>query len=563
MTQKKSLLALLLLCCGAYSFAQTIVSTVAENKKVILEEFTGIHCVYCPEGHAIAQSIQNNNPGNVFLINIHVGSFAVPAAGEPDFRTSFGTAIANQSQLVGYPAGTVNRHYFAGMAQNGGTGTAMNRNNWSSASNQTLALASYLNMATEAQIDVQSREMTILVEAYYTDNSPVATNKLNVALLQNNTLGPQTGGGAGDEYIHQHRLIHLITGQWGEEITTTTSGSFVDRTYTYTIPLDHNGVPIELADLELVVFMTETNQEIISGNGGYPTFTNLEFQNDVSIREIKDIPEQCVNAVSPVVVIQNMGANTVTSLDIEYGVNGNSYTYTWNGNLTSLQVETVELPEIPFNFEGTNNVMASIPSDENTSNNEQTTSFQDAQEYQGDLTLTINTDNWGSEVRWNIKDYTGTVIDNGGPYGNNTTIVETIAMPSDNCYTFNLIDTYGDGGGPVTLTDANATVLYSTNGNYGSGESKNFGYKQILLGTVNNELASVVIFPNPAKHSVTIANAENATITIYDIVGKVIATQNNISISQEIGVSNLQTGTYFVKIEKDGQSTVERLIISK
>ena len=27
-------------------------------------------------------------------------------AGEPDFRTPFGTAIANQSQLVGYPAGT-------------------------------------------------------------------------------------------------------------------------------------------------------------------------------------------------------------------------------------------------------------------------------------------------------------------------------------------------------------------------------------------------------------------------------------------------------------------------
>jgi hypothetical protein len=47
------------------SFGQTIVSTSPENKKVVLEEFTGIKCVFCPQGHAIAQAIQNNNPDDV------------------------------------------------------------------------------------------------------------------------------------------------------------------------------------------------------------------------------------------------------------------------------------------------------------------------------------------------------------------------------------------------------------------------------------------------------------------------------------------------------------------
>jgi len=79
-------------------FAQTIVSTDPENKKVVLEEFTGIHCGYCPDGHAIAQNIQNNNPGDVFIINIHQGGFANPGAiVEPDFRTPFGNALAAQS----------------------------------------------------------------------------------------------------------------------------------------------------------------------------------------------------------------------------------------------------------------------------------------------------------------------------------------------------------------------------------------------------------------------------------------------------------------------------------
>ena len=44
--------------------AQTIVGTDPENKNVVLEEFTGIHCVFCPQGHAIAQAIKDANEGN-------------------------------------------------------------------------------------------------------------------------------------------------------------------------------------------------------------------------------------------------------------------------------------------------------------------------------------------------------------------------------------------------------------------------------------------------------------------------------------------------------------------
>ena len=64
-----------------------------------MEEFTGITLRYCPDGHAIAQNIQNNNPGNVFLINIHQGGYANPGNSGFDFRTPFGNAIAAQSRL--------------------------------------------------------------------------------------------------------------------------------------------------------------------------------------------------------------------------------------------------------------------------------------------------------------------------------------------------------------------------------------------------------------------------------------------------------------------------------
>ncbi len=88
------------------------------------------------------------------------------------------------------------------------------------------------------------------------------TNKLNVALLQNNTLGPQTGGNMGNEYNHMHRLVWLLTGQWGRQFPTTTAGTFIDETYTYDIPDDYNGVPVKIEDLEVVAFVTETQQKI-------------------------------------------------------------------------------------------------------------------------------------------------------------------------------------------------------------------------------------------------------------------------------------------------------------
>ena len=244
----KRFLLLLIVFKSFGTLAQTIVSTSAQNKKVILEEFTGVNCVYCPQGHAIANTIKNANPSNVFLINIHVGGYSTPTAGQPDFRTTFGTAINNQAGVAGYPAATVNRTQFSGLAQNGGTGTAMNRNNWTTAVNQTLAQSSYVNVATTASINVNTRLLTVFVEAYYTGNSPVTSNRLNVALLQNNTLGPQTGGNLGSNYNHQHRLIHMLTGQWGETYTTTTAGTLITRTYTYTLPASYNANPAEMGE---------------------------------------------------------------------------------------------------------------------------------------------------------------------------------------------------------------------------------------------------------------------------------------------------------------------------
>ena len=106
---KKVTLLLAVLTVCMYSFGQTFVSTTPSNKNVILEEYTGTNCVFCPDGHKIAQQLVTGNPDRFFAINIHQGSFA---GTNPNYTTQWGNALAGQTNLTGYPSGTINRHIF-------------------------------------------------------------------------------------------------------------------------------------------------------------------------------------------------------------------------------------------------------------------------------------------------------------------------------------------------------------------------------------------------------------------------------------------------------------------
>jgi hypothetical protein len=259
---KKLSLTLLFAATALFSLlqAQTLVTTDTTLRNVVLEEFTGIHCQYCPDGHARAQALSDANPGRVVLVNIHQGGYAVPSGGEPDYRTIFGDAIAGQTALTGYPAGTVNRHVFSGLEMTAG-GTAMGRGNWSPAAEQIFDLVSPVNVGLSSSFDSATRLLTVTVETYYTANSSQATNYINVALLENGIIGPQQVLSTWNtNYTHNHMLRHFITGQWGDTLTATQAGNFTTRIYTYTVPAGFN-----VANCDVAAYVTETYQEIYTG----------------------------------------------------------------------------------------------------------------------------------------------------------------------------------------------------------------------------------------------------------------------------------------------------------
>ena len=257
------------LLLSAFSLtAQTpqFVSTEPANRNVVIEEFTGVNCGFCPDGHRIVREYQEANPGRVFAINIHQGGYAAL------YTTQWGDAIANQTGLQGYPAGTVNRHLFSGSA------TALSRDAFVSCGDQIKAMPSFVNVAAEATIDASSRLLTVNVEAYYTGDAETAENYINVALLQDSIIGPQSGGSnfnptqvtADGQYIHMHMLRHLLTGQWGDQVTVEGNsvipqGTLIQRTYTYTLPGEIRNEFLKLSHLNIVVFVTRDHQEIYTG----------------------------------------------------------------------------------------------------------------------------------------------------------------------------------------------------------------------------------------------------------------------------------------------------------
>lgn len=552
--------------------AQTIVQTTPQNKKVILEEFTGVNCVYCPQGHTIANSIKAANPTNVFLINIHVGGYATPSAGQPDFRTPFGTAIANQSGLTGYPAGTVNRTVFAGNAQNGGTGTAMSRDKWTATSNQILAQSSYVNVATTATINVNTRLLTVLVEAYYTGSSPVSTNNLNVALLQNNTFGPQVGGNQGNNYNHQHRLIHMLTGQWGETISTTTAGTFVTRTYTYTIPADYNSIIAEMGEFEIVAFMAEGQQKIISGNGATPTYTGLAV-SDVKVKEVESIENQCATSISPKIKIQNYGQNALTTLPITYSINGGTpQVYNWTGNLVSFAKETVTLPAISYTLLNTNTLNVSLPVDSNVSDNTGSVTFEKAAVTTNtNITVKITLDQWGSESSWQLLNSSNTAVASSPSYMDASGPGEypqpdiNLTLPFD-CYKFVMNDSYGDGmdsgyGMGSYQVFANGVLIPGIEGgSFGSSQSKVFQVANIL-GVDNFNLNEITLYPNPSNGIFTISTQLPTDVVAIDVTGKEVFRMLNINNQTTLNLTQLQKGLYLLKLSNELGEQTKKIII--
>lgn len=239
-------------------YAQKWVSKKVEKRNVILEEFTGINCGYCPDGHKIANAITANNPDKVFLVNIHGGTFAVPGPGKIDLRTPDSEAIVKAIGAKSFPTAAINREPI-----NEST-WLFSRNAWAQISAEIMKYDSPVNIATKARVHPETRKLTVEVELYYT-STVEAYNFITVMLTQNNILGDQEGANVfypenmkDGKYIHNHVLRKIISnnGFKGDPVEQTEAGSYVYRKYEWNLPDNIQNIPVVIEDLDVVAHVS-------------------------------------------------------------------------------------------------------------------------------------------------------------------------------------------------------------------------------------------------------------------------------------------------------------------
>ena len=201
----------------------------------------------------------------------------------------------------------------------------------------------------------------------------------------------------------------------------------------------------------------------------------------------------CSGSFTPTVTLRNFGQNTLTSVVINYQWNGAAATFNWTGSLTTGQTAQVNLPvQTGPAGQYTFTAFTSLPNgvaDQNNSNNQSQVSF--AMDPNGQtVNLNIITDCYGDEITWNIKNSANQVIASGGPFTNlpsGSTTIYPICLPLG-CYTFTIVDSYGDGmngsqwpncatNGNYFMTGPGGNTLFqmtAVNANFGFTTSHNF-----------------------------------------------------------------------------------------
>ena len=253
---KKYLLSLIIVLFSLELLnAQQYVVTTPTNKNVLLEEYTGGYCSYCPNGHRIANEVAAKYPGRVFPVNIHAGNFAYTTY--PNMTTTQGNEYNNNFGVTSYPTGILNRVGQVSYTQ------------WENKVDEMMKENAIVNIAGDYTINAATRTVQITVEMYYTGNSSESTNYLTIYMLQDDIVGYQAGSNLNPtqivdgQYNHTHVFRSAITSTWGDAVSPTTAGSLITKTYTYTIPQSigsPNGVDVDINKVYFVAFLTEKNE---------------------------------------------------------------------------------------------------------------------------------------------------------------------------------------------------------------------------------------------------------------------------------------------------------------
>ncbi len=228
----------------------------SQLKNVLLEEYTGVRCVNCPQGHAVAAGILNAYAeGRVVNVAIHTGNLAHAYTGisNYDFITTQGDDIAALVGPVGFfPSADINRKYFTTQGSR-----ILDKTLWAGkVAAEILDTMPKVQMGLVKLYDDVSRILNLKVQLQYTEEVTV-NNNLSVMLIESGMIDPQLDQpGIDTFYVHRHALRGMMTPSVGLPIggSKIPNHPLLISLPDFTIPASWNADSVHI-----VTFVTDTD----------------------------------------------------------------------------------------------------------------------------------------------------------------------------------------------------------------------------------------------------------------------------------------------------------------
>lgn len=177
---------------------------------VLLEDYTGIKCVNCPNAAVIANELEELNEGHLVVLGVHPRtSFQDPGNSGlfPDFRTDDGeTWRTNLGIGSAFPSGLVNR-----------TGGVLTQASWTSAVGEIIGSDAPVRLIIKSAYDDATRELRLSIHSKFLQ--PVESNdlRLTICMMEDSITGRQvTPSGLDTAYVHRHVFRGTADGlAWG------------------------------------------------------------------------------------------------------------------------------------------------------------------------------------------------------------------------------------------------------------------------------------------------------------------------------------------------------------
>ena len=323
------------------------------------------------------------------------------------------------------------------------------------------------------------------------------------------------------------------------------------------------------------------NMDIEAGEQAWLFFQNY-IDNNVVVLDLDaaisvDVPEtNCGDTIiTPSVSLTNYGFNTITVAQMTWQINdGDIQTINFNGTLSQNQTQTFTLDPIDLT-EGSYVFNASLISvngviDQNTQNNDAATSFDiGGNEYvTQQITLELLTDDYAEETSWEFREIGGAILDSGSynQSDDNTTFIETFGVVPDNCYEFEIFDTFGDGiccefgEGFYSLTTDSGDVIFD-GGEFGGSEITEISIGE-ELSTSDAFLSTISLYPNPANNEITLSIGNTNDISsyrVYTTFGQLLQEGTLQANKEVISVSSYTAGIYFIVVKNTATSVESTL----